>query len=143
VILLDTNVVSEPLVAAPNSQVLRWLNIHFPESAISSVTALELMVGAGRLPKGKRRDSIEQAVARTIRRFGGRIYPFDLAAAQAASALVPTARAAGRGAHQLPDHLADIQIAGIATANGLKLATRNIRHYAAFGIELVNPWEAE
>jgi toxin FitB len=142
-ILLDTNVVSEPLAAAPNPQVLRWLNIHFPDSAISSLTALELLVGASRLPKGKRREAIEQAVSRTIRRFGGRIYAFDLAAAQAASALAPTARAAGRGAHQLSEHLADIQIAGIAAANGLKLATRNVRHYAAFGLELINPWDSE
>jgi predicted nucleic acid-binding protein len=35
-----------------------------------------------------------------------------------------------------------MEIAGIAAANGLILATRNISRYEVFGLDLVNPWDA-
>jgi predicted nucleic acid-binding protein len=34
----------------------------------------------------------------------------------------------------------DVQIAGIAGAYGLTLVTRNVKDFAATGIDLVNPW---
>lgn len=85
---------------------------------------------------------MEQAVDRSIRRFGSRVYSFDHAAALAAARLFSVARTAGRGAHSLPEHLADMEIAGIAAAHGLTLATRDISHHEVFGLDLVNPWDA-
>jgi predicted nucleic acid-binding protein len=43
--------------------------------------------------------------------------------------------------------LPDLQVAGIAVAHGLKLATRNVGAFDGFGIALINialinPWEA-
>jgi predicted nucleic acid-binding protein len=34
------------------------------------------------------------------------------------------------------------QIAGIAAARRATLATRNIRHFADLGVELIDPWSA-
>ena len=91
---------------------------------------------------GRRRDALENAIARAIRRFGSRIYAFDTSAAQAAARLLVLARAQGLGLHQIPTKLADLQIAGIALAYNLELATRNVGDFTGLGITLINPWEA-
>jgi predicted nucleic acid-binding protein len=46
------------------------------------------------------------------------------------------------GLHQVPTKLADLQIAGIALAYNLELATRNVGDFSGLGITLINPWEA-
>ena len=70
------------------------------------------------------------------------MYAFDLAAAEAASLLVARARLAGSGSHQIVIRLADIQIAGIAAAYRLDLATRNVRDFEGLGITLIDPWNS-
>jgi len=35
----------------------------------------------------------------------------------------------------------DVQIAAICRGRGAALATRNLKHFADAGIELVNPWD--
>jgi len=70
------------------------------------------------------------------------VYAFDLAAAEAASLLVARARLAGSGSHQIATKLADIQIAGIAAAYRLDLATRNVRDFEGLGITLIDPWNS-
>lgn len=139
-ILLDTNVISEALKPQPAPQVTRWLNNNFSESAICSPTIFELEAGVFTLAAGRRRDALENAVTRTIRRFGARTYAFDAAAAHAAARLYALARARGLGLHQVPTKLADIQIAGVATAYGLDLATRNLGDFEGLGLNLINPW---
>jgi predicted nucleic acid-binding protein len=141
-ILLDTNVLSEALRPAPSQAVVEWLNRRFPECAISSITIFELGAGLALLPAGKRREILDAAIARTIRRFGVRVYAFDAPAAQAAARLLENVRARGLGLHQVPEKLADLQIAGIALAYGLELATRNVTDFEGTGLALVNPWEA-
>jgi predicted nucleic acid-binding protein len=140
VILLDTNVLSETLRPEPAPEVVAWLNRRFPECAVSSVTIFELGAGAAVLPVGRRRDELEKAVARQIRRFGARVYAFDAPAAQAAVKIMERARAQGRGLHQIPQKLTDLQIAGIASAYGLELATRNVADFQGSGIALIDPW---
>ncbi len=139
--LIDTNVLTEALKQAPAPQVVRWLNRAFTDSAISSVTAFELTAGATRLPAGQRRDAMENAIARLVRRFGPRTYSFDMAAAQSSTRLINLARTLGLGLHQLPTKTADLQIAGIAEAYGLTLATRNLRDFTGLGLSLFNPWD--
>lgn len=139
-ILLDTNVLSEPLRPQPAPQVVNWLDDNFAQCALSSIAIFELRTGLAMLPKGKRRQTLEAAIDRAVRRFQGRIYPFDEPAAEAAARLFATARAVGRGARQLPANLADLQTAGIAASNGLSLATRNISDFESFGLALIDPW---
>lgn len=141
-ILLDTNVISEALRPAPSPSVVNWLNANHANAAISSITIFELEAGVGLLEAGRRKDALANAIARAIRRFGSRVYAFDAAAAQAAARLLVQARAQGLGVHQIPNKLADLQIAGVALAYGLELATRNVGDFAGLGIQLVNPWEA-
>lgn len=139
-ILLDTNVISEPVRSEPNPAVLDWLDENMPSCALSSIAIFELLNGVALLPEGKRRDLLASSISRAIRRFHGRIYAFDQPAAEAAARLLAAARSAGRGARQLPANLADLQTAGIASANGLSLATRNIADFEAYGIPLIDPW---
>jgi toxin FitB len=140
VILLDTNVVSEALKPAPASQVVDWLNVRFADCAISSLVVFELNAGVSMLKPGRRRDALEAAVARAVRRFGPRIYPFDTAAAEAAARTLRIARTAGLRIHQIPSKSADLQTAGIAIAHGLQLATHNIGDFQGLGLDLINPW---
>ncbi|MGY3450723.1 PIN domain-containing protein [Bradyrhizobium sp. USDA 4353] len=141
-ILLDTNVISELLRPVPSREVVSWLDANFAGSAISSITIFELGAGLAMLDAGKRKDALENAITRTVRRFGSRIYAFDTAAAHAAAALLAEARARGLALHQIPNKLADLQIAGIAMAYGLDLATRNVGDFGGLGIKLINPWSA-
>lgn len=141
-ILLDTNVILEALRLAPSPNVVSWLNANHANAAISSITIFELEAGVGLLESGRRKDTLANAITRTIRRFGSRVYAFDAAAAQAAAKLLVQARVQGLGLHQIPNKLADLQIAGVALAYGLELATRNIGDFSGLGITLVNPWEA-
>jgi predicted nucleic acid-binding protein len=141
-ILLDTNVLSETLRPSPSGAVVDWLDGHFEECAISSVTIFELAVGVAQPPPGKRRETLETVVARMVRRFGARVYAFDAPAARAAAKLLESARTRGLGLHQVPGKLADLQIGGIAAAYGLSLATRNVADFQGLGLELINPWDA-
>ncbi len=139
-ILLDTNVLSEALRPQPSRTVVKWLDQHFPQCAISSITIFELGSGVALMDAGRRKEAIEVAVARLIRRFGPRVYSFDAAAAGAATHLLVKARSAGLGVHQLPQKLGDLQIAGVAAAYGLSLATRNLRDFEGLGLTLIDPW---
>ncbi|WP_316213628.1 MULTISPECIES: PIN domain-containing protein [unclassified Bradyrhizobium] len=140
-ILLDTNVISEVLKLAPAPQVIGWLDANFSNTAISSITIFELGAGLAWLTDGRRKDKLQNAIGRAIRRFGTRVYAFDAAAAQSAALLLAQARAQGHALHQVPKKLADLQIAGIASAYGLQLATRNVGDFDGLGLGLINPWE--
>lgn len=96
--------------------------------------------GCCHAPSGRRRETLATAIARTIRRFGARIYPFDMPAALAAVKIMESARAQGLGLHQIPQKLPDLQIAGIASAYGLELATRNTTDFQGTGLSLIDPW---
>lgn len=77
---------------------------------------------------------MEQLVSQS---FGGRIAPFDAAAANSAAQLMADRQRAGR-----PGELRDTMIAGIALAHHATLATRNTRHFADLTVPVVNPWKA-
>ena len=84
-ILLDTNVVSEPLRPAPDARVIAWLDAQPMETLyLSSITVAELRAGVALLPPGKRttelRESLEQ---RVLPLFAGRVLPFDLSCTRA------------------------------------------------------------
>lgn len=139
-ILLDTNVLSETMRADSNPKILKWIDKRFSNCAVSSVTIFEIEAGIRILPIGRRRTVFEDAHQKLIRRFGPRIFSFDHSAAISAAELFARARAQGYGPHQWPQNIADLQIAGIAAANGLILATRNTADFEGLGIALENPW---
>lgn len=136
-ILLDTNVVSEPLKPRPDPAVVQWLNAQAPEDLyLPAIVAAELYYGWSILPDGRRKRVSGNLVDRVVSQFEGRVVPFDLAAAAEYGRLMATARSAGVG---LP--ILDGQIAAIARAQGAALATRNVKHFEQTGIPRLNPWE--
>jgi hypothetical protein len=70
VFLLDTNVLSEALKPAPAPGVIKWLDQNFLDCAISSLAIFELDAGVALLDAGRRRETLEAAIVRIIRRFG-------------------------------------------------------------------------
>jgi toxin FitB len=140
VILLDTNVVSEPLRPRPNLNVLVWLDAQAAESLyLSTVSVAELLLGIESLPIGKRRRALAAALDEQIMAlFGRRIVPFDLVAAGVYAKIVMRARRHGH-----PIGVADAQIAAIAESRRFSVATRDEAPFQAAGIPVINPWTAK
>jgi predicted nucleic acid-binding protein len=138
-ILLDTNVVSEPLRRAPEARVIEWIDAQPMETLfLSAITVAELRAGVALLPTGKRRSGLQENLEkRVLPLFAGRVIPFDLACTQAYAVLTAKARTAG-----LAISTADGYIAAIAAANGFAVATRDTAPFEAAGAAVIDPWKA-
>ena len=81
-ILLDTNVVSEPLRRSPDVRVIGWLDAQPMETLfLSAITVAELRAGVAMLPAGKRRAGLHESLEkRVLPLFAGRVLPVDLGA---------------------------------------------------------------
>ena len=137
-ILLDTNVVSEPLRHAPEVRVIEWIDAQPLETLyLSAITVAELRAGVALLPTGKRRiglhDNLEK---RVLPLFVGRVLPFDMACTNAYAELMAKARTAG-----LAIATADGYIAASAAANGFAVVPRDSSPFQAAGLTVINPWE--
>ncbi|MBA3754911.1 MAG: type II toxin-antitoxin system VapC family toxin [Nitrosomonas sp.] len=137
-IILDTNVISEPMKPNSNPAVQAWLDRQTAETLYLTATSLsELLVGIEVLPDGKRKQGLGTALSELIvRLFGSRILPFDQQAAIAYAALVGQAKLNG-----CIISVADGQIAAIANVCGFTIATRDTAPFVAAGISVINPWE--
>ncbi|NKM57950.1 PIN domain-containing protein [Rhizobium anhuiense] len=136
-ILLDTNVLSEPWKPAPDERVVAWLDAQAIETLFLSVmTIAELRFGIAAMPLGKRqtilRDRLEGEV---LPHFSERILSFNLASSQFYSELMVRARVSGRAIGT-----SDGYIAATAAANGLAVATRDTSPFEAAGLKVINPW---
>ncbi len=137
-ILIDTNIVSEVMRPKPSDNVLNWLNQNSNLGLfVSSITIAEICYGLRILPIGQRRQQLEVSFEQFINKgFTGRILVFDEIAARIYAEIMGSCREKG-----YPMSLPDGQIAAIAKANQLILATRNISDFKHCGIELINPFE--
>lgn len=138
-ILLDTNVVSEPLKPNGELAVLAWIDAQAVETLyLSAITLAELRFGIAAMPDGKRKDGLRQRLdERVVPVFAGRILPFDTDAADTYAELRARARAAGKAIGT-----ADAYIAAIAAAHGFAVATRDTSPFEAAGLNVINPWKA-
>lgn len=138
-IILDTNVVSEPMRPVSDPAVQAWLDRQAAETLFLTATGLsELLLGVEILPDGKRKQGLGAALAELVAAlFEGRILPFDQQAAMHYAPIVSRARAEGQSIS-----FADGQIAAIAAAHGLTVATRDTAPFKAAGVPVVNPWES-
>ena len=138
-VLLDTNVVSELMRAAPSAGVLAWMDERpSRELFITAVTEAEVRTGIAILPAGARRRGLADAAERTLEvLFAGRVLPFDRRAARAYADIAAASRAAGH-----PISQSDCQIAAIALSRGMAVATRNVRDFSETGVEVIDPWES-
>jgi predicted nucleic acid-binding protein len=139
-ILLDTNVISEPWKPVPDETVVVWLDAQAVETLfISAITIAELRFGIAAMPAGKRqtilRDRLE---AEVLPHFAGRILPFGVATSQFYSELMVRARLSGKAIGE-----ADGYIAATAAENHLAVATRDINPFEAAGLKVLNPWSLQ
>jgi predicted nucleic acid-binding protein len=135
--ILDTNVLSEPMRPAPDARVMAWMDAQDQHNLwITAIVVAELWTGVARLPSGKRRDILHRVIATTLNDFEGRILPFDGDAALTYGELA--ARVPTREQYRIFDY----QIAAIVLVNGGTLVTRNVKHFAGTGVEIVNPWDS-
>jgi toxin FitB len=136
--LLDTNVVSELRKLDTGKADLRvkaWAKKLQSESAfLSVITVMELEQGTLLM---ERRDPRQGALLRAwlerqiLLEFSGRVLTVDLRVAKRCAALhVPN-----------PGSYRDSLIAATALVHGMTVVTRDVSHFAASGVETLNPWE--
>lgn len=137
-ILLDTNVLSELVRPEPDRGVTEWLDSLDPTAvATTAITAAELLYGVARLPAGRRKERLGEAIHGLIEEdLEGRVEPFDAAAAGRYAELHGDRERAVR-----PISAADAQIAAICRKLGATLATRNTSDFEDTGIDLLDPWQ--
>jgi len=138
VILLDTNVLSEFMRPRSSATVVAWLDEQpAGEVATSAIARAEIELGLLLMPPGKRREALSQAAwAMFEEDFAGRCLPFDEEAARHYARIVAARTQAGR-----PISVEDAQVAAIALAHRMPLATRNTTDFEGIdGLEVVNPW---
>lgn len=137
-ILLDTNVVSEPLRPAPDARVVAWIDAQPAETLyLSAMTVAELRAGVALMPAGQRRDRLHDYINRDLLpAFLGRVIPFDLACTDANAEVLAAVKLAGSGIET-----ADALIAAVARANGLVVATHDTNPFHSAGLAVINPWE--
>ncbi len=137
-ILIDTNVISEPLRRVPDTRVVEWLDAQALETLyICAITVAELRFRVKSLPEGRRRkvlnDGLEQEV---LPMFAGRILAFGLAESQAFAELMASVQSIGRSI-SIPDGY----IAATAVANSMMVASRDMLPLETVGLKTINPWK--
>jgi predicted nucleic acid-binding protein len=133
--LLDTNVLSELRRKTPNPGVVAWFAKRPASTLYLSILTLgELRKGIeGAVSDERRRILLDWLETELPHFFMGRILPLDLAVADRWGRMVA---AAGR-----PVAAIDSLIGATAAHHGMSLVTRNVRDYAALGLDLINPWD--
>lgn len=119
--LLDTNVLSEVIRKDPNRGVLHRLNeIAARDVVTSAVCVAELRHGAARVAHGA---LLWQRIAREIL---SRVYILPMGEAEAVRAgdLLATLEARGE-----PIGIEDVWIGATALEHGLRVVTRNLKHF--------------
>jgi predicted nucleic acid-binding protein len=137
-IVLDTNVVSEPSRKEPSRRVIAWLNDQDTTRLhLCAPVYAELVFGAAlhQDRHGSRIyfEKLEEIRFRVIR---GEFLDFD----ERASIVFGKPKALSTTTGNNRPHL-DLMIAAICIANGATLATRNTRDFEGLDLKLVNPFE--
>jgi len=138
-IVIDTNVISEAMRRTPNPEVMVWYAMQARASLFTTtVTVAEILAGIDYLPVGRRKSEMQRDAQLMFEDdFSGRVLPFDLTAADHYADISARRRRLGPRMKPL-----DAQIAAIARANGMAVATRNVADFEDCGVDLINPWEA-
>lgn len=136
-IVLDTDVASAFAQPQIDPVIEAWgESLRGNEFFITSTTLSEMVFGVMIMPEGRRKNELDNRVARFVSGFYDRTIAFDANAAIEYGRFCGDRRAAG-----LPIQRADAQIAACCLANGATLATRNVKDFVSIpGLELTNPW---
>jgi predicted nucleic acid-binding protein len=137
-IILDTNVFSEPTKPTADARVEAWFDRQRRESLhITAINLAELLEGIAILPEGRRKQVLSVGLEKQLAfLITTPILAFDQKAAHAYAELIVRAKA---NRYTLP--IADAQIAAIAKVHGYAVATRDVEPFLAAGVPVINPWE--
>jgi toxin FitB len=137
-IILDTNIISEPMRVNPNKSVMNWLDAQVAESLfVTTISLAELFVGIEMLPDGKRKSGLGNKLNDVINHlFAMRILAFDHASAINYAKLMIRASSTG---HIIT--MGDGQIASIAETHHFAVATRDTKPFIAAGLTVINPFD--
>ncbi len=136
--LLDTNVLSEWMRPQPEPAVLDWVSQQLPDRLYTStITVAEIEAGLALMPTGQRQRALQAAAGAMFEQdFAGRLWAFDVAAAQVYAMVKARRSRTGR-----PIGHADAQIAALALLHQATLVTRNVADFTGIdGLSVLNPW---
>ena len=138
-ILLDTNVLSEMMKDNPSPRCREWLAACSLDDLYFAATGeAELLAGKETTPIGKRRNQLGLQIEAWLQVFAnGRMLPFDRRAAQEYAYVYAIRKKLGLGL----DCTIDMQMSAIARANGMAVATRNVKDFDHVGLVIINPWD--
>lgn len=140
-IIIDTNVLSEPLKPRPDQAVIAWLDTQVPANLfVTTINQAEMEYGLWSMPEGKRQRQLQSAITELFEvDFRGRVLPFDARAARMYGTNIAAARGQfGKDAVKDMDGM----IAAIAISQDrCSVATRDTRPFKAMGLDVINPWE--
>jgi len=135
-IMLDTNVVSEPFRMRADSAVKLWLDRQQRRDLFLCAPVLaELHYGVERLPAGARRDRLADWVRQVEEEFADRTLAFDRTASHAFARIVVLRSRLGRAIAPM-----DALIAAIALTHDATLVTRDVDDFAGLDLDIINPF---
>src|SRR5689334_22200156 len=132
--LVDANVLSEPTKQSADPRVVAWLDANESNLIVDSIIIGELRIGILALPRGRKRDRLEQwyeTVIETIE-----CLAWDATISRRWAALVVELK---RKEETVP--LLDGMIAATALEHDLTVATRNTRDFQKTGVKTFNPFK--
>jgi len=132
--LVDANVLSEPTTDMADSKVVAWLNANESNLVVDSIIIGELLIGILALPRGRKRDRLEQWYESLVETID--CIPWDATVSQRWAALLVELKRKGKTVTLL-----DGMIAATALQHDLIVATRNTRDFQKTGVKTFNPFE--
>ena len=135
--LLDTCVISEATRPHASAKVRAWIRAALPERLFISVANLaEIEQGIAALGDAGKANKLQAWLRdEVLPNFESRIISVDPSVATRWGRLLGEGRRSGQ-----PRPLMDALLAATALEHGLSLVTRNVKDFADFNIEMVNPW---
>jgi predicted nucleic acid-binding protein len=135
--ILDTNVLSAMMSAAPAPEVASWIAGKPIEQLFTvSVCEAEILSGLAIMPEGRRRQALQAAAQAMFQEdFDGRVLSFDRDAAAAYAELFAARREIGR-----PTATLDLMIAAVARSHGAEVVTRDSGGFEGCGLTVIDPW---
>ena len=132
--LVDANVLSEPTKRTADRKVVAWLTANESNLVVDPIIIGELRIGILRLPRGRKREKLEQWFESVIETID--CLPWDATVSRQWASLIVNLRRKGQ---TVP--LLDGMIAATALQHDLTVCTRNTRDFSKTGVKTINPFE--